>query len=64
MDNIVVDPASIEGSRRARRAKTDRLDADKLLPMLVRHHGGEHVWSVLREPSAEDEDAFSVSCSG
>lgn len=60
VDNIVVDPASIEVSRRSRRAKTDRLDADKLLTMLVRHHGGEHVWSVLREPSAEDEDARRV----
>ncbi len=25
--------------------------------MLLRHHGGERVWSVLREPSAEAEDA-------
>jgi len=57
VDNIVVDPASIEVNRRARRAKTDRLDADKLLAMLVRHHRGERVWSVLREPSPGDEDA-------
>ena len=56
VDNIVVDPASIEVNRRARRAKTDRLDADKLLAMLVRHHRGERVWSVL-EPSPSDEDA-------
>src|SRR2546425_1603255 len=60
VDNIVVDAASIEVNRRARRAKTDRLDADKLLAMLVRHHAGEHVWSVLREPSPEDEDARRV----
>lgn len=60
VDNIVVDPASIEVNRRARRAKTDRLDADKLLTMLVRHHSGEHVWSVLREPSSEDEDGRRV----
>ena len=57
VDNIVVDPASIEVNRRARRAKTDRLDADKLLAMLVRHHSGERVWSVLREPSPSDENA-------
>ena len=50
VDNIVVDAASIEVNRRARRAKTDRLDADKLLAMLIRHHAGERVWSVLREP--------------
>ena len=56
IDNIVVDAASIEVSRRARRAKTDRLDGDKLLAMLLRHQAGERVWSVLHEPSAEAED--------
>jgi transposase len=60
IDNIVVDSASIEVNRRARRAKNDRLDGDKLLAMLARHHAGEHVWSVLREPSPEDEDARRV----
>jgi transposase len=34
VDNIVVDPARIEVNRRSRRAKTHRLDADKLLAML------------------------------
>ena len=57
IDNIVVDSASIEVNRHARRAKTDRLDGDKLLAMLLRHRAGERVWSVLHEPSAEDEDA-------
>ena len=57
IDNIVVDAASIEVNRRARRAKTDRLDGDKLLAMLLRDHTGERVWSVLHEPTAEDEDA-------
>jgi transposase len=58
VDNIVVDSASIEVNRRARRAKSDRLDGDKLLEMLLRWHRGERrVWSVLREPSPEEEDA-------
>src|SRR5450755_2008129 len=57
IDNIVVDSASIEVNRRARRAKTDRLDGSKLLAMLLRHRSGERVWSVLREPTAEQEDA-------
>ena len=58
IDNIVVDAASIEVNRHARRAKTDRIDGDKLLGLLLRHHGGEaRVWSVLREPSVEQEDA-------
>jgi len=57
IDNIVVDSASIEVNRRARRAKTDRLDGFKLLAMLLRHRSGERVWSVLREPTTEQEDA-------
>src|SRR5438445_9868168 len=51
IDNIVVDSASIEVNRHARRAKTDRLDGDKLLAMLLRHRTGERVWSVLHEPT-------------
>jgi len=55
--NSVVDAASIEVNRRARRAKSDRLDVGKLLTMLIRYHGGEHkLWSVVRIPSVEDED--------
>jgi transposase len=58
IDNVVVDSASIEVNRRARRAKTDRLDADKLLSMLIRYHADEpRVWSVLRVPTPEEEDA-------
>ncbi len=58
IDNVVVDSASIEVNRRARRAKTDRLDADKLLSMLLRYHADEsRVWSVVRVPTPEEEDA-------
>jgi transposase len=58
IDNIVVDSSSIEVNRRARRAKTDRLDADKLLSMLIRYHAEEpRVWSVVRVPTPEEEDA-------
>ena len=57
IDNIVVDSASIEVNRRARRAKPDRIDGDKLLAMLLRHHTGERVWSILHEPTPADEDA-------
>jgi transposase len=39
--NVVVDSASIEVNRRARRAKSDRLDARKLVSMLLRYHAGE-----------------------
>jgi transposase len=53
----VVDSASIEVNRRARRAKTDRLDSDKLLSMLMRYYAGERrVWAVARIPTPEQED--------
>ncbi len=56
--NVVVDSASIEVSRRARRAKTDRLDADKLLRMLIRYGQGERtLWKVVHVPTREVEDA-------
>src|SRR5256885_262244 len=49
--NHVVDASSIEVNRRQRRAKTDRLDALKLLSMLARFVNGEKkVWAVLRVP--------------
>lgn len=54
--NLVVDAASIEVSRRRKNAKTDRIDAQKLVSQLVRHWRGERVWSVVRVPSVEDED--------
>ncbi len=58
VENVVVDSSSISVDRRARRAKTDRLDVLKLLAMLVRHEGGEQdVWSVVRVPTVEQEDA-------
>jgi len=57
IENIVVDPASIEVNRRSRRAKTDRLDAVKLVTQLIRHHRGERAWSVVRVPGVPDEDA-------
>jgi transposase len=56
--NVVVDSASIEVNRRYRRVKTDRIDAGKLLQMLVRDVAGERkVWSVVRVPEADQEDA-------
>lgn len=57
IENLVVDSASIEVNRRAKRAKTDRLDVAKLLTMLVRYDYGEKkVWSVVHAPSPEAED--------
>jgi transposase len=59
--NVVVDSSSIEVNRRRRRAKTDRLDAQKLVSMLIRAATGEKkVWSVLRVPGVADEDHRQV----
>lgn len=57
IENVVVDASSIEIPRRRRRVKTDRVDASKLVRMLVRFDEGEtKVWSVVRVPSPEEED--------
>lgn len=57
ISNIVIDSASIEVNRRARRAKSDKLDVGKLLGMLIRYHGGEHkVWRMVNVPSVDVED--------
>jgi transposase len=58
IENQVVDSSSIETNRRERRAKTDRLDGVKLLTMLMRYWAGERgLWSVVRVPNVEEEDA-------
>ena len=58
IENLVVDAASIEVNRRDRRAKTDRMDAEKLVRQLIRHcRGEERVWSVVNVPDEEAEDA-------
>jgi transposase len=58
IENKVVDSSSIEVNRRARRAKTDGIDAGKLLGLLRRYWGGERdVYSVVRVPSESQEDA-------
>jgi transposase len=60
--NRVVDSASIEVNRRARRAKTDRLDALKLVMMLVRVcYGEKKVWNEVRVPTVAAEAARHVS---
>jgi transposase len=58
VENRVVDSASIEVNRRARRTKTDRLDALKLVLMLGRVCCGEaRVWREVRVPSVAEEAA-------
>jgi transposase len=57
VENKVVDSASIEVNRQARRAKTDRLDAVRLLNQLLRYLAGEKsALKVVRVPTEEEED--------
>lgn len=58
VDCHVIEPTSILVNRRARRAKTDRLDAEGMLRLLAAWCGGDHhVCSMVRVPSPEEEDA-------
>jgi transposase len=55
--NYVIDPASVQVDRRARRVKTDNVDVGKLLRSLMAYLRGEpKVWSVVRVPSVAEED--------
>lgn len=54
--NYVVDSSSIKVNRKSRRAKTDRLDAEKLLKQLIQHVRGEDKLQVARVPSEAEED--------
>lgn len=57
IDNVVIDPSSIEVNRRARRAKTDRIDALRMVALLCRYHEGDkHAFRMVRVPSVAEED--------
>ncbi len=54
---LVMEPASLQVNRKARRVKTDRIDVEKLLHALIAWCRGErHVCSMVVIPSAEEED--------
>ena len=54
--NVVVDPASIAVDRRARRAKTDRLDATALVIQLMNAAAGDRRgWREVHVPSVQAE---------
>ena len=58
VDNRVIDAASVPVDRRARRVKTDRLDLEQLIRMLLALERGEtRACRVVRVPSPDEEDA-------
>lgn len=57
-ESYVVDPASIEVNRRARRAKSDKLDVEGQLRALISYDAGErHRCRMVVVPSVAEEDA-------
>jgi transposase len=55
--NHEIDPSSIEVNRRARRAKTDRIDLERMMRALLDLVRGEpQACRVVHVPSVEDED--------
>src|SRR5215469_4385015 len=57
IDCRVLDPASIQVNRRARRVKTDRIDSLALLRALIAIDRERHVCAVARVPTVDEEDA-------
>ena len=58
IENHIIDPSSIEVNRRARRAKSDRLDAEGLVRTLMRWwRGDRQACHMVRVPSVDEEDA-------
>ncbi len=59
--NHGLEPTSILVNRRARRAKTDRLDAEGMLRVLAAYlQGDRQVCSMVRVPTPEEEDAKRI----
>lgn len=57
IENYVLDSSAIETNRKSKSAKTDRIDAEKLLWLLLRFCGGEKkAISIVRVPSPFEED--------
>ena len=64
VENLVVDSSSIEVNRRARRAKTDRMDVEKLLGMLLRYVGGEQTGLADRARAERGQRTPTTAASG
>lgn len=57
IDCLVMEPASLQINRKARRVKTDRIDVESILHTLIAWCRGErHVCSMVVIPNVEEED--------
>jgi transposase len=58
IDTYVLDPASFLVSRRGKRVKTDRIDAEAMIGILKAYLGGDHsVCRLVTVPTPQEEDA-------
>lgn len=62
IESHIVEPASIEVNRKKRRAKTDRIDAQKIVNALIRWKSGDQLaCRMIRIPDPQDEDARNLN---
>lgn len=62
IDSHIVEPASIEVNRKKRRAKTDRIDVEKIAIAMIRFLGGDkYACRMIRIPDVEQEDARNLN---
>lgn len=62
IESHIVEPASIQVDRRKRRAKTDRIDAERIVIALMRWLAGDKfACRMIRVPDAEAEDARNLN---
>jgi transposase len=61
-ESHIVDPASIQVSRKKRRAKTDRIDAQQIVKALIRFKAGDDLaCRMIRIPDVDAEDARRIN---
>lgn len=62
IESHIVDPASIQVSRKKRRAKTDRIDAEQIVNALMRLRAGDRfACRMIRVPEEDIEDARQIN---
>jgi len=62
IESYIVEPASIQVTRKSRRAKTDRIDAEKIVAALMRYLAGDRfACSMIRVPDEESEDIRNLN---
>ena len=62
IESYIVEPASVEVNRKKRRAKTDRIDVERIVIALIRSLAGEkYACRMIRIPEVDQEDARNLN---